>query len=98
MWRSKPFAVLLFVRWEATRAQCVCAAAFGRQVRAFNHTAALFFYLIDLYIFVRFKDLVKLRREAEDKLKAVDDVDVRVARSALRSPHNLVRTLVGKVE
>jgi hypothetical protein len=44
-----------------------------------------FFILIDLYIFVRFKDLVKLHREAEDKLKAVDDVDVRVARSALEA-------------
>ena len=44
-----------------------------------------FFVLFDLYILVRFKDLVKLHREAEDKLKAVDDVDVRVARSALDS-------------
>lgn len=31
----------------------------------------------------RYKDLVKLHREAEDRLKAVDDVGVRIARCAL---------------
>jgi hypothetical protein len=31
----------------------------------------------------RFKDLLKLHREAEDRLKAVEDVGVRVARAAL---------------
>ena len=31
----------------------------------------------------KYKELLKLHREAEDKLKAVDDVGVRVARAAL---------------
>lgn len=56
-------------------------------VHSTTHIMLCFFVLFDLCIFsrVRFKDLVKLHREAEDKLKAVDDVDVRVARSALDS-------------
>jgi hypothetical protein len=40
----KAFCRFTFCQVGGNEAQCVCAAAFGRQVRAFNHTAALFFY------------------------------------------------------
>ena len=80
--KLKPCRCFIFVRWEAIKPNLsVQPPTVSKYVHlpfsmhSLPHSSVSFCF--------RYKDLIKLHKEAEDRLKAVDDVGVRVARAAL---------------